>query len=120
MTAVLVAVLGAAGALARYAIGTAAGSTSFPWPTLAINLAGCLALGVVLAVGAARWSPEVTTGIGVGFLGGFTTFSTFGAETQALLRDDRLGAAAAYVALSVVLGVAVAYAGATLGRALVD
>jgi CrcB protein len=116
----LVAVLGAAGAVSRYGIGTAVGSTTFPWPTLAINVAGCLALGVVLAVGPGRWSPEVTTGIGVGFLGGFTTFSAFGAETQALLRDERLGAAAAYVALSVLLGVAAAYAGTTLGRSLVD
>jgi len=120
VTALLVAVLGAAGALSRYAIGNAAGTTSFPWPTLAVNVAGCFALGVVLAVGAARWSPEVTTGVGVGFLGGFTTFSTFGVETQSLLRQERLGAAAAYVALSVVVGVAAAYAGTTLGRSLVD
>lgn len=120
MKLLLVAVFGAAGALSRYAIGTAAGSTSFPWPTLGVNVLGCLALGVVLAVGPARWSPELTTGVGVGFLGGFTTFSTFGAETQSLVRDDRLGAAATYVALSVLLGVAAAYAGTTLGRALVD
>lgn len=120
MKLLLVAVLGAAGALSRYAIGTAAGSTTFPWPTLAINVAGCLALGVVLAVGPAKWSPELTTGVGVGFLGGFTTFSTFGVETQTLVRDERLGAAAAYVALSVLLGVVAAYAGTTLGRSLVE
>jgi len=116
----LVAVLGAAGAVSRYGIGTAVGTTTFPWPTLAINVAGCLALGVVLAVGPAKWSPELTTGIGVGFLGGFTTFSTFGVETQSLVRDDRLAAAATYVVLSVVLGVVAAYVGTTVGRALVD
>jgi CrcB protein len=116
----LVALLGAAGAVSRYGIGTAVGSTTFPWPTLAINVAGCLALGVVLAVGPVRWSPEATTGLGVGFLGGFTTFSTFGVETQSLLRDERPAAAAAYVVLSVLVGVLAAYAGTTLGRSLVD
>lgn len=120
MTALLVAVLGAAGALSRYAIGTSVGPTSFPWPTLAINVAGCFALGVVVTVGAARWSPEVAAGVGAGFLGGFTTFSTFGVETQSLVRQERLGAAAAYVALSVVVGVIAAYGGASLGRTLVD
>ena len=120
MKILLVGVLGAAGCLARYGLGTAAGSPTFPWPTLAINVAGCLALGVVLAVGPARWSPELTAGIGTGFLGGFTTFSTFGVETQTLLRDDRLAAAATYVLLSVLLGLAAAYAGTTLGRAWLD
>ena len=120
MKVLLVALLGAAGAVSRYGVGTAVGTTSFPWATLGINIAGCLALGVVLAVGPVRWSPELTTGIGVGFLGGFTTFSAFGVETQTLLRDDRLGAAAAYVALSVVVGVLAAYLGTTLGRSLVD
>jgi CrcB protein len=120
MNVLLVALLGAAGAVSRYGIGSAVGTTTFPWATLGINVLGCLALGVVLAVGPVRWSPEATTGIGVGFLGGFTTFSTFGVETQALLRDDRLGAAAAYVALSVLVGVAAAYVGTTLGRSLVD
>lgn len=120
MKVLLVALLGAAGALSRYGIGTSIGATTFPWPTLAINVAGCFALGVVLAVGPVRWSPELTTGVGVGFLGGFTTFSTFGVETQAMLRDDRLGAAAGYVALSVLVGVLAAYVGTTLGRLLVD
>lgn len=120
MKLLLVALLGAAGAVSRYGIGSAVGTTTFPWATLGINLAGCFALGVVLAVGPARWSPEVTTGIGVGFLGGFTTFSAFGVETQSLLRDDRPEAAALYVALSVVVGVAAAYAGTALGRSLVD
>lgn len=120
MKLLLVALLGAAGAMSRYGIGSAVGTTSFPWATLGINVVGCLALGVVLAVGPVRWSPEVTAGIGVGFLGGFTTFSAFGVEAQSLLRDERLGAAAAYVALSVVIGVAAAYVGTTLGRSLVD
>ena len=120
MKVVLVAVLGAVGVLCRYGIGAAAGGPSFPWPTLAINVAGCFALGVVVAAGPSTWSPAWQAGIGIGFLGGFTTFSTFGVETQTLLRDERLAAAALYVGLSVTVGVVAAFAGFAAGRALAD
>ncbi|CAN5607260.1 fluoride efflux transporter CrcB [soil metagenome] len=114
----LIAVAGAAGALARYGIGVAVGVRSFPWATLGINVAGSFLLGVVLAgPGASRWSTNVTTAVGVGFLGAFTTFSTFAYETQTMLRDDRFARAAAYVSASVVLGLAAAALGYVTGRA---
>ncbi len=82
----LIALAGAAGALARYGIGQAVGPRTFPWATLAINVAGALALGFVLAGPiAARWPADITAAITVGFLGAFTTFSTFAYEATALL-----------------------------------
>ena len=124
-TAVGVAVLGALGALARYGIGVAVGGRgggvaagSFPWPTFAINVLGSFLLGLVLTWGASVWSRDVVVAVGVGFLGAFTTFSTFGYETQSLLRGGRGGVAAAYVAASVLVGVAAAWAGWSAGQQL--
>jgi CrcB protein len=113
----LVAVAGAVGALVRYGIGTAVGMRSFPWATLGINVAGSFLLGFVLGgPGDGRWSSTTTTAVAVGFLGAFTTFSTFAFEGTALVRDDRTGVAALYVASSVVLGLLAAAAGFVTGR----
>lgn len=117
MRIALVGVLGAAGALSRYAVGSVVGVTSFPWATLGINVAGSFLLGLVLVAGPVRWDEDLAVAAGVGFLGAFTTFSTFGVETHTLLRDERIGAAAAYVVASVVLGVAAAALGWSVGRA---
>ena len=120
MTTLLVAVAGALGAVARYRIGVAIGVRSFPWATLGINVVGCFALALLLAGPAStRWSAATTTAVAVGLLGAFTTFSTFGYETFTLARTDRVGAAAAYVALSLLGGLAATAAGYALGRSLV-
>ena len=108
MKVALVALLGAAGALARYGVASAIGERSFPIGTLAINVVGAFLLGALLASGA---SSMVRTAVGVGFLGAFTTFSTFAVEARDLDRS----AAAVYVVASVVLGIAAA----TAGRAVV-
>lgn len=119
MTTVLVALAGAIGAVARYGIGLAVGVRGFPWATLVINLSGSFVLALVLAGPAsARWSAPTTTAVTVGLLGAYTTFSTFGYETITLLRTERLLAAAAYVALSVVGGVGAAAFGHFAGRTL--
>lgn len=119
VTLLLIAVAGAAGALSRYGIGQAVGVRSFPWATLGINLAGALALGVVMATSIERhWSAAHTVPISIGYLGAFTTFSTFGYEAFTLLRADRVPAAAAYLAVSVVGGLLCVAAGWALGRAL--
>lgn len=118
MKVVLVALAGAAGALARYRLGTAVGPRDFPWSTLGINLAGSFALGLLLRAGELRgWSEVVTVSLGVGFLGAFTTFSTFSLETQSMVRDGRGIAACLYVAASVVGGVGLAAAGYALASA---
>lgn len=106
------AIAGALGAVTRYGIGSAVGAKDFPWATLPINLAGSFALGFVLRFGELRgWSDLTTIGLGIGFLGAFTTFSTFSVETQTMLRDGRAAAAALYVGTSVVGGVAMAALG---------
>ncbi|WP_421119985.1 fluoride efflux transporter FluC [Aquihabitans daechungensis] len=117
MRFVLVGVAGAAGALCRYGIGVAVGERSFPWSTLAINIVGSFLLGLVLTVATARgWPVEVTAPVAVGFIGSFTTFSTFSWEALTLSRGDRVGAAAAYIAVSVVLGLLAAVLGLRMGQ----
>jgi CrcB protein len=112
---VMIAGLAAAGGLARYGIGVAVGTRSFPWATLAINIAGSLALGFVLKLGLDRgWPDRVVAAVAIGFLGAFTTFSTFSYETFTLIRTDRVTTAAIYVAASLVGGVAAAAAGYAL------
>ncbi len=119
MRAGLVGVAGAAGALTRYWIGLAVGVRSFPWATFGINITGSFILGVVLTLGADRdWSANITVPIAVGFLGAYTTFSTFSYETQTLLRTGRAATALGYIAASVIVGVAAAAGGYATGRAL--
>lgn len=115
MKAALIAIAGAAGALARYGIGSAVGPRDFPWATLGINIAGSFALGYLLRAGDLRgWSDLATLSLGVGFLGAFTTFSTFSVETQSMVRDGRGAAAALYVGASLLAGVVMAGAGYAL------
>ncbi len=116
----LVAVAGAAGAVARFRVGLAApvGRGEFPWATLAINVAGSFLLGAVLAFAPGHWSDDATVAVGAGFLGAFTTYSTFSNETVALVRGGHLALAGAYVLASVVVGLAAAAVGYSAGRAL--
>jgi CrcB protein len=116
MKVALVGLAGAAGALSRYAIGLAIGVRSFPWATLGINVTGSFVFGLVLTTAAERrWSTTVTTPLVVGFLGAYTTFSTFSFEAYLLARTNRAGTAAAYIAASVVLGLLAAAGGYLLG-----
>lgn len=107
---VLVGLGGALGAIARWQLGRwvlqLAPMARFPWPTLAVNLAGCLLIGLV----AGLVERHAASGAGArlflmtGLLGGFTTFSAFGLETLVLLRRGDGWIAAAYVACSVLGG----------------
>ena len=120
-TLLLVALGGALGAVARYLTGLAALrliGAGFPWGTLAVNVAGSFAMGllaVTLAhVGQTRLAPLLMTG----FLGGFTTFSAFSLDALTLWERGDALAAAAYVAASVILSLAALAAGLTLARSL--
>jgi CrcB protein len=106
MTALLVALAGAAGVLARYGIGAAIAG---PWAIVGVNVAGSFALGVL--VGGGYGSEQVRTALGVGFLGGFTTFSTFSLKVVQDIDAGEPGRALAYLAASVVMGVTAAAAG---------
>lgn len=119
MQTVWIALAGAVGAAARYRIGVAVGVRSFPWATPAINVGGSFLL-ALLIVGpwSARWSPSTTNTIGIGLLGAFTTFSTFGYEAFTLARTGREQLAIVYVVLSIVGGVGAAALGYLVGRAL--
>lgn len=102
-----VAAGGALGAAARYGMAEAwpAPVHGFPWATLAVNVVGCLAIGVLLGV---ERRPLVRGFAGTGVLGGFTTFSTYAVEADGLWRADHPWLAAGYVAatLSCALGAA--------------
>lgn len=117
MQVALVAVGGAVGAVTRYGVGVAAArllGAGFPWGTLLVNIVGGLAMGLL----AARAGPEhenVRLVLGVGFLGGFTTFSAFSLETVRLMQHQP-GLAMAYVLASVVLCVGACWVGLGLGR----
>lgn len=95
------------------------GVRSFPWATLGINISGSFLLAVVLAGPAAtRWSASTTTAVAVGFIGAYTTFSTFGYETITLVRAERTGEAIGYVGLSLAGGLAASALGYLAGRAI--
>jgi fluoride exporter len=115
-----VAVGGALGAPARYGIALAVTVTpgTFPWGTFWINIGGSFALGVALAVLLVRYPADrfVRPFLATGFLGAFTTYSTFAVETDLLVRNGHVGLALAYVAASVVGGLAAAGAGFVVGR----
>lgn len=111
----LVAAGGAAGGTARAALTAPATATGLPWGLLAVNTAGSLLLGVLLASGVRRsWRLLA----GTGFCGAFTTMSGLAVAVDGLARVGRPGAGAAVLAASVVLGLAAVAAGAAVGRRL--
>lgn len=120
--ALVIALGGAVGALARYALGLLAMgrvSERFPWGTLAVNLLGCFAIGLAMWAFAQRGAESddrVRLLIATGFLGSFTTFSAFGYETLTLLRAGQGGLALANVLANVVLGIVLVAIGWLVGR----
>jgi CrcB protein len=95
-------------------------SPDLPWGTLAVNLVGCFAIGLLVTWADARGTltPGLRLFLIAGLLGGFTTFSTFGLETWQLLADGRAAWAMANAAGSVIAGMTAVVAGVVLGRAL--
>ena len=115
LNCLVVALGGGIGASLRYLIGLIPLKEPFIFPvkTLVINLLGCFVIGLVasLAVKNSSLSPKTVLFIKTGLFGGFTTFSTFALETEALMKAEHSGLAVVYVALSVVVGVGLAFAG---------
>lgn len=117
MTTLLVALGGVLGVLARYGVSRVTLHTeALMWSTVGINLLGSFLLGLLVA---GHWfDRDVREGLGVGFLGGFTTFSTFSVQVVLEVDAGEPGRAAGYLAASVVGGIAAAAAGYALGRKL--
>jgi CrcB protein len=116
----MIAGFGACGALARLGIANLIGPREWPWSTLVVNVAGSFALGLLVAWGTTKLSTDVASAVGVGFIGAFTTYSTFAVETSLLADGGRAPAAVGYLGASVVLGIGAAVAGIALGRSLLD
>ena len=110
-----VALGGAFGAVARYLVGMA---VAFPLGTLAVNVLGSFAIGLVWTLFAVRglqaWFPLVMTG----FLGGFTTFSAFSLDTLRLVEGGRYGAAGGYALASVLLSLVACALGLWLAKGI--
>ena len=119
----LVGLAGLAGTLCRYWLSGAIArryGEAFPLGTLAVNLLGCFAAGLLFQLMQERgdFSETARAAVFVGLLGGFTTFSSYGLQTFALLRGGQAGAAAVNVVASNVLGVASVFAGYAAARLL--
>lgn len=119
---VVIALGGGLGALARFGLArllpTAPGR--FPWATFLTNVAGCLLIGVLMVLITEVWSAHrlVRPFLGVGFLGGFTTFSTYADETRALLASGTVVRALTYLAGTLVCALLAVIAGVWLTRAV--
>jgi len=107
---------GGLGAVSRFLVTTTlAGKLgNFPLGTLAANLLGSLLMGLVVGLLAGRFE-SVRLFVAVGFLGGFTTFSTFSAETLALIQNGQIFSAAVNVIISVTAGLVACAIGLKLG-----
>lgn len=118
MKLLLVALGGALGSAARYGVGLAAArlfGLGFPWGTLVVNALGGLAMGVLFVrIGPEQESLRLLLGVGV--LGGFTTFSAFSIESLRLMEQGP-APAALYIAASLVLSIGACWLGYSLGRA---
>lgn len=105
------------GALARYGVGGLVHRqlplAMFPYGTLLVNLLGCLLIGVLAGLAESRqlFGPQFRQFAMIGILGGFTTFSTFGFETMAMLRDADYLRAGANVGVNVVAGLVLVWLG---------
>ena len=113
----------ALGGLARYGLGGAIArrsTSAFPWETFAINMSGAFVLGALFVVSTERFAvaPWLRAAALVGFLGSYTTFSTWTLESWRLVEDGAYGVALANVLGSVAAGIAATYAVIVLGRML--
>jgi fluoride exporter len=121
MRYLLIAAFGGVGSVARFLVGSAVAArvgSRFPWGTLIINVTGSFLIGLVMATLATRESanPNWRAALVVGFLGGYTTFSSFEWETFSAVRGIGFWMGAANVIGSVGLGYIAVWLGAWLGK----
>ncbi len=123
MKILLIALLGALGTLARYYLGgyiQKASGGGFPWGTFAVNMAGSFLFGFIWTLAEEKFviSAETRAVVLIGFMGAFTTFSTFTFETGALIRDAQWALAFGNIALQSFCGLALLFLGLAAGRAV--
>ena len=110
---------GAVGSALRYVIWRAVGTEGgFPWATVFVNVTGSFLLGLLAGLYAGRVGPTMRLALFFGFLGGYTTFSTFTSETVVFARTGSAASAFGNVAVSLILGLAAAFAGVLLGESV--
>jgi CrcB protein len=120
---VMVGIGGFAGAVARFWLGGYIGQrtgTKFPYGTFVINCSGSFIIGLVVTLLAERthWSPNLRYLIPIGFVGAYTTFSTFEYETLRAFQDGQIVVAALNVGTSVIAGFLAVWLGVVAGRAV--
>lgn len=120
---VMVGIGGCLGSILRFWLGNYVGSkmgTRFPYGTFVINITGSFLIGLVFAFLTERsqWSPYWRYLIPIGFIGGYTTFSSFEFETLRTMQEGQFAIGLLYVTSSVVLGLAAVWGGLIAGRAL--
>ncbi len=118
---ILIAIGGLLGSVARYLMAsyiTKLVQAPFPYGTFAVNIIGCLAIGIIYGLTARfNWfTPEWRLFLATGFCGGFTTFSSFAYENIQLLQQANYTTFALYITTSFVLGLAAVFAGLSLTR----
>ncbi len=114
---------GALGAVSRFCLGNFISriiGSALPYGTFVINIVGCFFMGLIMTMIIERGmlSASWRLLLCVGFLGGFTTFSSFGYETLMLLQEEKIFAALAYVGGSIILGLMSAALGVAVGKLL--
>ncbi len=119
----MVGIGGALGSILRFWLGSYVGGrfgSRFPYGTFVINVTGSFLIGVILTILAEKsnLSPNWRYLIPIGFIGGYTTFSTFEYETLRLFQDGQVLSAVLNVALSVIVGFVGVWIGAVAGRAI--
>ena len=120
---VLIGLGGALGSIARYWVGSTVGGrmgVRFPYGTLVVNITACLVIGFTLTwlSERAEISPALRYLVAVGFIGAYSTFSTYEWETFSTLRSGAFALASLYAVGSLILGLAATWCGVVLAEAL--
>jgi CrcB protein len=110
---------GAVGSALRYLVWRAVGTSGgFPWGTVFVNITGSFLLGLLAGMYAGRIGPTMRLAVFFGFLGGYTTFSTFTTETVVFARTGSAAVAFGNVAVSLLTGLTAAFVGIVIGEQL--